>query len=267
MKKKLGCLTIFLLLSFCIGTLVVNPTNATYQNSFGLAVGDWWVMYTAKSLTIPQSEGNYTKYQVNDINESYINYGGQWYWVDAIWADLFSANITNMTWKLIVANSNPAIFNATNTNWLGLSGGGLFSFGIMPSLVYPVACTNFTKNNLSIYFQLGILGINNSRVSGTTWTYWNGKTNGDGATNISQKYELVFDTSKYVTISSKIYKWNNETNTWQLKEEGYMISASWITTNSTPIPGFEFIFIALTIGIIMTLYLWRKNKIRFKFEP
>ncbi|NHI90962.1 MAG: hypothetical protein EAX96_00580 [Candidatus Lokiarchaeota archaeon] len=208
-------------------------------------------MYCAKSYGTVLQEGNYTKWEIKTLNQT--RHSGPLF-SDSVYGSIYSANATNMTWNLRVNMTFFAHYNGSDSNWQPVGGFNILSYS-------SVVCTNLTAYNQSNIIQLSALAqINNSEIAGTTYTYWNGKSNGQGVDNSSIKMVCVINTYKYVVSSQKLYNWSTTEQNWILVEDYYMTSNSWTVTSAPPIPGFEFIFLLLALGVIMALFYWRKNK-------
>ena len=255
MRKKALLISIFLLVGIFMGLSLITPVLAAPTDTYNVRAGDCWVIYFSKSSN-PSLEGNYSKYEVTAVNESFIST----YWLDAVWGSQYMANATNMTWALTTPEgSHMCYYNGTDVSFLTTTGGsGLWVW----STVY---CTNQTALNTSFYNTMKIQypNINNTNKNGLTFTYWNGKTDGTGVDNNSVKAVIVVDPTKYVLSSQKFYNWSTASQNWVLKDDSYLIAASWITTTLPPIPGFELMFIILVLGGMGT-YFWRKNRINTK---
>lgn len=261
--KRLVILSLIFLFTFGMGLMILPMVSASadYAVNVNDVVGIEWIQDDIYSNPI----GKQLKIEVIAINTS--DAGGMWAnttWVKE-WYRLSSAN----SWTLLLQGNVSSVYNQSTSNYLMVGGYG--GFGIGSGLLSTVQQSGFlvASSNLTAvhkYFNKSWLTdtsaykFNNSKLTGLNLTMWNGTNEGIGGYNGAYKMEIIFNATTNVTSSCKIYTWSTSSAQWVKKLETKAIFdfSTGTQTGSPPIPGFELIFIIITLASIMGLFLWRR---------
>ncbi|NHI92597.1 MAG: hypothetical protein EAX96_08845 [Candidatus Lokiarchaeota archaeon] len=254
MKGRFIGIYLLLLLSFSWGIAVMTPISmATPSDSFKVKVNDeftWVCTYSIVPNVINASDQ--IKIVITKVNNTYFNssiYSAFSYYADTVYGDYSIALAGNGTFSTPVEELLGA-YNATcMLNWFRMFGGYYSGTNI------SAAPTNLTAFNISMFVELGMInGVNQSLQSGLTFIYWNGTADGNGG-RTAMKYVYTLDDSSYIISSISVY--NNSGSAWDL-----IWQIAFPSTSSPPlIPGFEFMFIFIVLGGIISVYVWRRKEI------